>query len=180
MVNVLKDVRRPLICGSYASLQTPQYSRPNFIRKKNSRTEEFVKEKLEKSILNAGLDQKAAREVASSITAREGITSEEIREAVFKKLKELDEEAANRYARSMRFAARNAADISMEVAQLSEEALENLKLKAGRNVNILNENNKLTLRAEKADIDGNEIRLNKENMEKIGANDGTRIMAQNY
>ena len=32
MVNVLKDVRRPLICGSYASLQTTQYSRPNFIK----------------------------------------------------------------------------------------------------------------------------------------------------
>ena len=33
MVNVLKDVRRPLICGSYASLQTTQYSRPNFIKR---------------------------------------------------------------------------------------------------------------------------------------------------
>ena len=152
---------------------------PN-IRKKNSRTEEFAREKLEKSILNAGLNQEAAREVASSITAREGMTSKEIREAVFKKLKELDEEAANRYAHSMRFAARRAADISMEVAQLSEEALANLELEAGQNVGILNRNNKLTLRAERADIDGREIRLNKENMEKIEANDGTRIMVQNY
>ena len=152
---------------------------PN-IRKKNNRTEEFDREKLEKSVLNAGLDQKAAREVASSITAREGMTSEEIREAAFKKLKELDEEAANRYAHSMRFTARSAADVSMEVAQLSEKALANLNLKAGQNVSIVNGNNKLSLRAERANIDGREIRLNKENMEKIRANDGTRIMAQNY
>lgn len=134
---------------------------------------------MEKSVLNAGLDPKAAREVASSITAREGMTSKEIREAVFKKLEELNEEAANRYAHSMRFVARNAADNSMEVAQLSEEALANLELKAGQNVEIFNGNKKLMLRAERANIDGREIRLNEENLGKIGASDGARIMVQN-
>ena len=152
---------------------------PN-VKKRDGRTEEFVREKLEKSLINAGLDQKAAKEVANSIAVREEITSEEIREAAFNKLKEIDEKTAYHYAGSRRFAARSAADVSIEAARLSEKALENLKLEAGQNVSIVNGNNKLTLKAERANINEREIYLNKENMERIGVSDGTRIVAQNY
>jgi|GEM_PF-4294199 len=75
------------------------------------------------------------------ITTLTNLPSHFLREAVFKKLEELNKEAANRYTHSMRFVARNAADNSMEVVQLSEEALANLELKAGQNVEIFNGNN---------------------------------------
>ncbi len=67
------------------------------IKKRSGLEEEFSKEKIEKSMRNAGISKETAREVTESISHREGISTSEVRNRVTGGIKNREPQAAKQY-----------------------------------------------------------------------------------
>ena len=145
------------------------------VRKRDGKTEKFDRAKLERSLRNTGTDEKTAREIAEKIEEKEGITTDEIRKIVEKELKAKDAKAADNFECTRCLAARKAIDAAKGSARLTEENMKRLKLETGDSVELTYERKKHTVKAERAAVDRNEIRLNEDDLRTIGATDGTQI-----
>lgn len=153
------------------------------VTKKDGRKEEFDRTKIERSVRSAGVDEETARRVADQVPKKEGILSEGVREIVKKVLEEWDAEAAQRYDRTRRLAAKKSIATTKGTARLSNDAMECLKLKPGDSVEASHDDQKCTLRAErdeKTDIRWSEIWLNYEDMKDIGIPEGKRVLARKH
>lgn len=148
------------------------------IKKKDGGTEKFDRKKLEQSIRNAGADERTAREVAAKVLEKEGMTTDEIRRTVGNELRKRKAELADRYLDTKRLAAKKAMDAAKGTARITEETMERLNLKAGDNIELMHENRKHTVRAEKASVGRKEIRLHEEDLRALGAKEGTQIAAR--
>jgi len=69
---------------------------PN-IKKRSDKLEEFSHTKIEKSIKNAGADQKTAQKISEGITYKEGMKTSDIRKQVIEKLTHQDEKISKAY-----------------------------------------------------------------------------------
>jgi len=67
------------------------------IKKRSGLEEEFSKNKIEKSMRNAGISKETAQEVAANISHREGITTSEVRNRVTGGIKNREPQAAKQY-----------------------------------------------------------------------------------
>ena len=67
------------------------------VKKLSGKQAEFEKKKLEKSIKNAGANEKTALSIADGIKHREGLTTSDIRKNVITELKRHDPESGKRY-----------------------------------------------------------------------------------
>ena len=67
------------------------------IKKRSGKEEEFRKDKLEKSMRNAGISQETAQKVTAGINHHEGITTSEVRNRIVGGIKNQEPQAAKRY-----------------------------------------------------------------------------------
>lgn len=148
------------------------------VMKKDGRTEMFNRTKLERSMRDAGADESTAREVASKVKEREGMTTDEIRKTVTNELRQRKTEIAERYENTKRLAAKKAVDAAKGTARITEDTMNRMNLKTGDNMELMHENNRHTVKAEKASVGRKEIRLHEEDLKALGAKEGTRITAR--
>jgi phosphatidate phosphatase PAH1 len=148
------------------------------VKKKDGRTEEFKRTKIERSLKNVGVKETNAKEIANKVSEKEGMTTTEIRESVQKELRNRNKEAAEKYESSRRLAARKAIDAAKGTVRLTEETMKRLNLRPGENLELCHKDNRITLKAEKGLVATNEIRLHEDDLRKIGAPEGTRIVAR--
>jgi hypothetical protein len=148
------------------------------VKKKDGRTEEFKRTKIEHSLKNVGVNEANAKEIANKVPEKDGMTTTEIRESVQKELRNRNKEAAEKYESARRLAAKKAIDAAKGTAKLTEEALNRLNMRPGETLELCHKDNRVTLRAEKGLIARNEIRLHEDDLKKIGAPEGTRIVAR--
>jgi hypothetical protein len=148
------------------------------VKKKDGRTEMFNRTKLERSMKDAGADESTAREVASKVEDREGMTTDEIRRTVSNELRQRKAEVAERYANTKRLAAKKAVDAAKGTARITENCMEKMKLKSGDIIELMHENRRHKVKAEKASVGRIEIHLHEEDLKALGAKEGTRIAAR--
>jgi len=67
------------------------------ITKRSGREEEFSKDKIERSVLGAGITQETARLVAADIKYQKDMTTSEVRKRVIGAIKNKEPQAAKRY-----------------------------------------------------------------------------------
>jgi hypothetical protein len=67
------------------------------IKKRSGKEEEFRKDKIEKSMRNAGISQETAQKVTTGINHHEGITTSEVRNRIIGGIKNQEPQAAKRY-----------------------------------------------------------------------------------
>ncbi|MFH1372359.1 MAG: ATP cone domain-containing protein [bacterium] len=67
------------------------------IKKRSERQEEFASKKIEKSIRNAGVDEKTARSISEGVKHREGMKTSEVRKHVIEKLSHHDAKLGKAY-----------------------------------------------------------------------------------
>jgi len=67
------------------------------IKKRSGKDEEFRRDKIEKSMSNAGISQETAQKVADSINHHDGITTSEVRNRIIGGIKNQEPQAAKRY-----------------------------------------------------------------------------------
>ncbi|MCB2229852.1 hypothetical protein KQH82_03985 [bacterium] len=67
------------------------------IIKRSGETEEFSKDKIDRSMRNAGVSQETSRTVVAGIEYHEGITTSEVRNRVIGGIKNREPDAARRY-----------------------------------------------------------------------------------
>lgn len=67
------------------------------IAKRSGKEEDFRKDKIEKSMRNAGITRETARKVTDSIDHHDGITTSEVRNRIIGGIKNLEPLAAKRY-----------------------------------------------------------------------------------
>ena len=67
------------------------------IRKRSEKQEEFSNKKIEKSIRNAGADEKTAREISEGVKHRDGLKTSEVRKTVTERLTHKDAKLGKAY-----------------------------------------------------------------------------------
>ena len=67
------------------------------IKKRSEKQEEFSNKKIEKSIRNAGADEKTAREISEGVKHRDGLKTAEVRKTVTEKLTHKDAKLGKAY-----------------------------------------------------------------------------------
>jgi len=150
------------------------------ITKRNGKTEEFNSAKVERSVKNAGVDDKNAKDIAKQISEKNYATTNEIRTAVNNILTK-HPETAKKYEGSRTLVARRALEAIRGIARLSKAGMVNLNLKEGDNVRLLNKTKNRTMEVDKnnkTDIEWNEIRLHEKDMKILGISNGEDIIAQ--
>ncbi len=145
------------------------------VKKKDGSEEKFDRNKLERSIRYAGADEKIAREVAATVEEKEGMTTDDIRRTVTHELSNRNAEVASRYKDTKRFAAKKAIDAAKGTARITEKCMKKLNIKSGDVIELMHENKRHSVRAEKASVGRIEIHLHEEDLKALGAHEGTRI-----
>jgi len=151
------------------------------ITKQNGKMEEFDRANVERSIRNAGADEKTAKDIATIVAEKKCESTKEIRSVVNKELKKMNSNVAEKYRESRRLVVRNAVDAARGAARMSKDAMANLDLKAGDNFTAMNGNKRHTLRAErddKTDIRWNDIRLHPDDMNTLNVSDGKNLVVR--
>ena len=148
------------------------------VKKKDGRTEMFDRTKLERSIRDAGADENTAKEVAAKVEDREGMTTDEIRKNVTNELRPRKAEIAERYVNTKRLAAKKAVDAAKGTARITENCMEKMNLKSGDTIELMHEDKRHKVIAEKASVGRIEIHLHEEDLKALGAEEGTRIAAR--
>jgi hypothetical protein len=144
------------------------------VSKRNGRLENFDRNKIAHSVQNAGLNERMAKEVASMIPKREGISSDEIRKLVSYEIEARDKNAARRYEEWRRLVVKSHFR-SRGVARLSKNALNNLGISSGEEMKIRYREKNFTLTADVNDsinTPWKEVRIHKEDMMNIGIDEG--------
>jgi formylmethanofuran dehydrogenase subunit D len=145
------------------------------VNKKDGSSEMFDRTKLERSIRYAGADEKMAREIAATVEEREGMTTNEIRRTVTDELSIRNAEVASRYRNTKRFAAKKAVDAARGTARLTENCMKKLNLSSGDTIELMHEERRHNVIAQKASVGRIEIHLHEEDLNALGAKEGTRI-----
>jgi formylmethanofuran dehydrogenase subunit D len=148
------------------------------IRKRSGNIEKFNKTKLERSLRKSRADEKMVIDITNRVSEKELNTTDEIRHMVTEELKKINAEAAKRYEDTRRLAAKAAIDAAKGTARLTEDTMNRLKLEEGDTVTLCHENNKHTVKTERAAVGAKEIRLNEEDIKVLGITDGTHIAVQ--
>ena len=152
----------------------------SLVKKKNGATEEFDSKKIEDSLRNTGTTDETAKEVASKVRVKEGITTTDIRRTVSRELKKINAEAAKSYSEARRLVAKKSMEAAEGIAWFSKETMNRLKLKTGEVMDILHGDRVHTMKAgrDKHNSSRNEISLANSDMEALGAEDGHRLVAR--
>jgi len=146
------------------------------IKKLSGVEEEFERAKLESSLQRAGAAEQVARELASRISAREGMSTEELRSQVLSQLRAKDPAAAERYERTRCCEARASAEVPQDAARLHPETLKRLGIQPGATLELEHVGRRQTLKAEESSaISSREVHLHSEVLSSLGASAGAKL-----
>ncbi len=145
------------------------------VRKRSGKTEKFDKAKLERSLRKARIDEKTAMDITNRVSEKELNTTDEIRKMVAEELRKTDAKVAERYEDTRRLAAKAAIDAAKGIARMTEETMNRLNLEVGDTIALCHEDQKHTVKAERAAIGLKEIRLHEEDLKALGVTDGKHI-----
>lgn len=140
------------------------------LKKRTGQMEEFNPLKLENSIRWAGVSDAVAKELASKIVPKDGVSTSELRSQVLAELKAKDPAAAQRYERTRTCRARLAPDLGKEMARLHPDTLRILGLESGAPLRLEYAGRVANVRTETSPqvaLDG--VRLHPDTLQSIGA-----------
>jgi len=145
------------------------------IEKRSGRSEEFSRGKLEDSLRRAGASTGVARRVSARIQPKEGQSTSELRRTVADELRKEDPALSAAYASTRRLSARSSTRARAGVAHVHESLLKSLDLSAGQMARLNLGGKEAELRLERAaDLSHAEIELNRADLERLGAREGSR------
>ena len=145
------------------------------VTKWNGTSEPFDREKIVASIRKSGMDATAARTIANMVPERD-VTTAELRKTITNHIRSHDPEAADRYEGTLRLALRKSVETAKGVARITENALNRMKVKVGDTIDLMHGDRRHTVRVEADnDLKEREIHLHEEDLQSIGADEGSRI-----
>lgn len=146
------------------------------IRKLSGVEEEFERAKLESSLRRAGATESTARELASKLSVREGLSTSELRSQVLSELKAVDAKAAENYESARCCEAKAAAEVSKDVVRLHPDILKRLGVQAGATLELEHAGKRQTLRVEESSaISSRELHIHSEVLSSLGASAGAKL-----
>jgi hypothetical protein len=146
------------------------------IKKRDGSMQSFDRSKVERSLRESGASERVAREVASSVREREGMTCDDIRSAVSRELRSRDAKAADHYDSTRRMVARRAVEAaSRGTAWISSDAMRTMRLKAGEPVDVSFSGKTQTLRAETAPRGVSGVQVSEPDLKALGAREGMKV-----
>lgn len=152
------------------------------ITKRSGETEEFDRKKIEDSLRSAGADWLTAKDIAGRVQEKDGMRSSEIRKAIERELKKINNGLSERYSEARRLTVKNSATTTKGIAQVSNDSMEAFKIKAGDTLEVRYRDRCQKMRIEKDDnsLSHNEIIMNENDMAAIGVIDGNRLIARKH
>lgn len=138
----------------------------------------FDREKLEQSIRLAGTDDETAREVGDRIHIVEGMSTDDIRKHVYEELRNHDPVAAQRYMRTFRFSACRSNHGQKGVAGVSGNTLHRLRIRVGDTFLLERGGKTFRMTIGEADIPDNEVCIHEEDMERLGIEEGDKVVSK--
>jgi len=146
------------------------------IRKLSGTEEEFERAKLESSLQRAGTAEQVARELATRLSVREGLSTSELRSQVLSELRAKDAAAAERYERTRCCAAQASAGVPQDVVRLHPETLKRLEVQPGATLELEHAGRRRTLRAEESSaVSSQELHIHNDVLSSLGASAGAKL-----
>ena len=146
------------------------------IRKASGVEEEFERTKLESSLQRAGVAEQVAREIASRISVREGMSTSEIRSQVLSELRAKDPATAERYEHTRCCAAQASTEVPQDTVRLHPETLKRLGVQPGATLELEHAGRRRTLRVEESSaISSRELHVHSEVLSSLGASAGAKL-----
>lgn len=146
------------------------------IQKRTGELEDFSRQKLEESLKRAGASADVAKRVSERIDPSEGQTTAELRRKVAEELRRENATLSVAYMTTKRLSARPASDVSAGVARIHEDLLRSLNIRPGHVAHLSLGGREAEVRVEKAsETSPREIHLSREDFEKLGAREGSRL-----
>jgi len=144
------------------------------IKKKSGEPADFDRGKLETSMQNAGASADVARRISERIRPSEGLSTDDLRKSVVEELLKENAALSGAYMSTKRLRVRSASDLASGVARLHAEHVHGLR--SDVNAILLYASKKAEVRLEPSPTaDRKEIHLNKVDIDKLGAQDGSRV-----
>jgi hypothetical protein len=146
------------------------------IRKLLGVEEEFERAKLESSLRQAGASEQVARELATKLSVRDGLSTSELRSQVLSELRAKDAAAAERYESTRCCEAQASAEVPKDVVRLHPDILKRLGVRPGATLELEHAGKRQTLRAEESSaIPSRELQIHNEMLSSLGASTGTKL-----
>ena len=150
------------------------------VTKEDKIGQSFDRKKIERSVRKAGADEKTARDISRSVKKRDGMSTNDIRNEVYVRLIKKDPKAARKYNNSRRLVARRSSEAKPGTILLSNTSYTNLELNSGEGVDLMCGEKRFPMKAQRGTrekMEWNEVRLSGKDMDKMGVDDGSRILA---
>lgn len=145
------------------------------VTKRDSSTEPFNRQKIERSIRKAGADETTAKEIAGEIPDKTMSTCQ-IRVSVTDKLRERSDDLADHYASTFRLMLKRGEESLRGVALMAEETMERLKIKLGDVLHLTYIGKQHLVRIEvDQDVGRSEIQLHPDDIAALGAEEGKKV-----
>jgi hypothetical protein len=145
------------------------------VKKRSGEMQEYDRSKLEESMKRAGAKEDVARRVAERIPAAEGLATEEIRRKVAEELRKEDSVSADAYVMTRRLKAKVNAETPVDAARVSEHLLKMFEQEKSLQASLYHGAHREDVRVEPAHKNFGEIWLNKTVLDRLAAQEGTRI-----
>lgn len=144
------------------------------IRKRSGELEDFDRSKIERSALSAGASAEVAKRISERIQPTEGISTEDLRRRVAEELLRESSVLSGAYLSTRRLRAQSVPDLSQGVARLHADHMRGLR--SGPEAILLNAGRKAEVRLEPAaSVDRRVIGLSKNDMDRISAQEGSKV-----
>lgn len=144
------------------------------IKKRSGELQEFDRQKLVESMVRAGASEQVAEQIADKARVSEGASTIELRKLVAKELRQVNEAVAEAYVRTLRLRVSANDEIQMGAARVPKRMDRVPDVKPGQSARVRHGEKRTEVRVEPA-LENREVWLNPDDLEALGATEGTRI-----
>jgi hypothetical protein len=144
------------------------------IKKRSGELQEFDRMKLIDSMIRAGANKTVAEQIAERVRVSEGTSTIELRRMVAEELRKVNEAVAEAYVRTLRLRVSANGDIRTGAARIPKRIERLPDVKSGQPARVRHGEKRTEVRVEPA-LENRELWLNPEDLEALGAPEGTRV-----
>jgi hypothetical protein len=144
------------------------------IKKRSGELEDFDRNKLQRSVLNAGASEEVARRISERVQPTEGLSTDDLRRRVAEELLRESPTLSGAYMSTRRLRAHSIPDLSQGVARLHADHVRGLR--SGPEALLQNADKRAEVRLEPAaGLERRAIGLSRADMDRIAAQEGSKV-----
>ncbi len=146
------------------------------VRKRSGESEEFDRQKLEKSVQRAGASPEVAKRVAQEVEPKGDVSSEELRRRVADELRKESTSLSGAYLSTKMLRTKTSSDLKSGMVRIHEDLLRRQGAKSGEHVMLRHRDHEAKMQIESdSNLHPREIAVSRSDLDKLEAQEGIRL-----